>query len=135
MLFRGQVPPMGFSLTDLGDEKNVVFVNFWNWRPTVELIRSFSLIDDERLETMGIQCVSTKITEQEARLSGQTLRDEVLPKLRTGEPLRLDLSVTAEPDDGKMHYGVEAYRNYSATVDWLQHFSSFCLACRGFEVL
>jgi len=41
---------MGFTLCPTDETVESLDVNFWNWRPTAELIGSFGLIDDERLE-------------------------------------------------------------------------------------
>jgi hypothetical protein len=126
---------MGFIITDLADDKRVLFVNFWNWRPTVELIRSMEVVDSARLELMHLQCVGTTVSEDEARKIAQSLRAGVLTNLHGGERVELDLSVTSEPDDGVFHHGADFDRNYSASLDWLTRFAQFCLECRGFSVL
>ena len=125
---------MGFSVTDLTDEQNFLFVNFWNWHPTVELIRSFGVIDDERLELMQIQCVGAQISRHEARHIGERIQKGILSHLSDEGRVKLDLSVTTEPDDGTMYYGDDAERNYGANRTWLRKFAHFCLTCSGFEV-
>jgi len=126
---------MGFVLTDLGDEDKIVFVNFWNWRPTVELIRSFEIIPEQRLVDLGEQCMGAEVTKAEAREIGRRINAEVLPKLAVDERVLWDLSTTREPDDGTFHKGADQYRNYGATRDWLEKFAAFCLSCDGFEVM
>ena len=124
---------MGFFVQDLGDKRRFLHVNFWNWRPTIELIRSFQILDDQRVEMLGVNCVGDSVSAEEARQIGERLRDEVLPRLLPDQRIKLNLSITSEMDDGKMYYGEEAEKNYSAHYLWLQQFSSFCFQCQGFR--
>ena len=126
---------MGFIVIDSADDTKQLFVNFWNWRPTVELIRSFGIVDSERIHLLGTQCVGAAVSEDEARQISRRLQEQVLPSLCAGERVRLDGSVTSEPDDGRMHYGHDFHENYSATAEWLTKFGEFCSNCRGFKVL
>jgi len=125
---------MGFNITDLGDNTKILSVNFWNWRPTVQLINSFDIIDARRIELMGIQCAGATVIESEAHLIGQRMKEYILVKLQKGERVCLDLSVTLEPDDFVFHKDADAHKNYSATAEWLKQFAVFCSECRGFEV-
>ena len=130
---------MGFVLVDLSNAENpapsdLLFVNFWNWRPTLVVIGSLNLIDAERMETMGISGVATRVSEAEARAIGGHLQRTVLPAMSPKSRILLDLSTTAEPDDFKVHQGPDTHKNYGATRTWLEKFAAFCLACRGFEI-
>ena len=58
---------MGFDITDLSDENEDISINYWNWRPTVELIRAAHLLDVERLEGLHQGFSSTRISRDEAR--------------------------------------------------------------------
>ena len=58
---------MGFIITDLADKTKTLPVNFWNWHPTVELVRSIGAVDAERIEFMHQQCVGATVTEAEVR--------------------------------------------------------------------
>ena len=126
---------MGFDVCNLGDDPPDLSVNFWNWRPTVELIRSFGIIDDERLELMHIQCCGAEVTEDEARTIGERIKAEILPQLAENDRLLLDLTITDKPDDMKMYYGEDVHKNYSAQREWLTRFAEFCMSCSGFRVL
>lgn len=126
---------MGFLLQDRSDEKTFVEVNFWNWRPTVELIRSFGIIDDERLERINSQCCGGYVNASEARRIGEKIKSGILPKLKDHSRIKLDLSITEEPDDYKMHYSDDWMENYSCTKAWLVQFVEFCFRCGGFDVL
>ena len=125
---------MGFDITDLADSKRIVFVNFWNWRPTVELIRAAGLLDAQRLEGLHQQCSATRISTDEARAIARHLRDVVLPNLPAESRVLLDGTSTTEPDDLAFHRDPsESDRNYSATRSWLETFTTFCESCSGFE--
>jgi len=125
---------MGFIITDLADGKKTLAVNFWNWHPTVELVRHTGIVDTKRVELMHQPCVGTTITEAEARQIAHGLQHGILANLRAGERVKLDLSTTAEPDDGTMHKGADADQNYGATFEWLTKFALFCSECSGFRV-
>src|ERR1700739_1061070 len=125
---------MGFMIFDLEDKSRFKSVNFWNWRPTLALISSFKLLDDERLERMGMSCVGATVTQSEARAIAKALRERVLPGLGDADRVKLDLAVTGTPDDGTLYRGDETEKNYSATRAWLQEFAEFCETCRGFKI-
>ena len=125
---------MGFDITDLADSRRIVFVNFWNWRPTVELIRAAGLLDAPRLEGLQQQCSATRISTNEARAIARHLRDTVLPMLASESRVLLDGTSTAAPDGLTFHRAPsESHRNYSTTHSWLETFATFCESCSGFE--
>ena len=126
--------PMGFCLSDLDDDANVLFVNFWNWRPTVELIGSFELIEPERLELLQTQASFVQISRSEADEIFQRLTKEVLPSLPPEARIKLDGSTTSEVDDGTFHKGEGEDKNYGASRSWLEKFAEFCASCNGFSV-
>lgn len=126
---------MGMFVIDLGNESNSLPVNYWNWHPTVELIERMGLVDKDRIALMHMPFTGVRVTESEARAIGAKFRTEILPSIpETGRVLH-DGSVTTEPDDGTMHYGDEAHKNYSATRSWLTKFADFCDRCGGFKVI
>src|SRR4029453_1378893 len=116
---------MGFDITDLADPKRIVFVNFWNWRPTVELIRAAGLLDAQRLEGLHQQCSATRISTDEARAIARHLRDTVLPTLASESRVLLDGTSTTEPDDLTFHRDpTDSHRNYNAPRSWLEDFAT-----------
>jgi len=125
---------MGFTLTPTDESVEDVRVNFWNWRPTAELIATFGLIDAERLELMQIQCCGAEITAEEANQIADRIENGILATLPSVGRVTLDLSVTTEPDDFKVHKGEDVHKNYSATEKWLRQFVSFCRASGGFSI-
>ncbi len=123
---------MSFHLTDLTDERHHLKVNAWHWRPTLELIASFELIDDERLEGMSFNG-STTVTQEEAKGVGRRLERDVLPRLEL-ERLNTDFGTTGT-DDATFYRAPETmHKNYGVTYEWLQTFADFCLTSKGFEV-
>ena len=124
---------MGVVLVDLEQEDKDLCVNWWNWRPTIELIRSFNLVDDEMLERMGGNGCEGELNAEQAQIAGRRLKEEILPRIQPEECVLLDLNTTAEPDDGTMHYD-DQFKNYSATRGWLEKFADFCLVSQGFKV-
>lgn len=122
---------MAFIITDIADESKEMVVNAWNWAPTAELIRSLSVLDAHRSETLRYN-LATEVSADEAKMIGVFIRDEVLVELKPAQRITLDLTVTEEPDDGTLHREDFAW-NYSGTFDWLKRFSEFCLASHGFK--
>ncbi len=124
---------MGVDIDDLRDRGRSIHANWWQWRPTVELIRSLGLFDGERLDHLSDGC--GEFTEAEARELAAALERRVLPGLQPGERVLLDGAVTQEPDDGTFHRAPqEQHRNYSAGYDWLVRFVAFCKESGGLYV-
>lgn len=126
---------MSFILTDCSAKERELQINAWNWRPTLEIIDTFGIIDKERLELMGINTVGARVSEDEAHRIGEKIRDEILSKLMPQNRILYDLTITEEPDDFELYREEsEAWKNYSATYSWLKEFSEFCISSKGFEV-
>jgi len=126
---------MGFDLKDIGNEERIIFVNFWNWRPTVEVLRRAGLFDEKRLAESHEQFSRTRVTKDEARAIAHYLREKILPSLPQTGRILLDGSVTTAPDDGTFYRSPEdSHKNYGAMRSWLEKFASFCETCDGFEL-
>lgn len=126
---------MSFTLIDLSSEKYEFHANIWNWKPTLEVIKSFDLIDEGKLRQMSYNATGARFSDEEARRIGEKIRDEILPKLAPNKRIFGDLSVTDAPDDKTLYKDEdEQWKNYSANHDWLQEFSEFCLKSKGFQV-
>ncbi len=126
---------MGMFVVDLENQKKSLPVNYWNWRPTVELIRQMHIVDEGRIALMHQPFTGVQVAREEARAIAERMRSEVLPRIPDGGRVLLDLSVTTDPDDGTMHYGEALEENYSAQRSWLIKFTEFCERCSGFEVI
>jgi len=126
---------MSFTLIDLGSEKFEFHANIWNWKPTVEIIKSFDIVDEGKLRQMHYNATGATFSREEAQTIGERIRDEILPKLKPNERIYADLSVTDAPDDGTLYKDDdEQWKNYSTSHDWLKDFSEFCLKSKGFQV-
>jgi hypothetical protein len=125
---------MGFWLTPNDGSVDDVKVNFWNWRPTAELIGTFGLIDVERLELLQVECSGVELTVDEAQQIADQIENGILSTMPPDGRVTLDLSVTTEPDDFKVHQGKDIHKNYSATEKWLRTFIVFCRVSGGFSV-
>jgi len=126
---------MSFTLMDLGAESFELRANVWSWKPTVEIIKSFDVIDDGKLRQMSYNATGAKFSMEEAQTIGERIRDEILPRLAPNKRIFSDLSVTDAPDDKTLFQDEdEKWKNYSASYDWLKEFSEFCLKSKGFQV-
>ncbi len=126
---------MSFTLLDLGSENFEFRANIWNWKPTLEIIKSFDIVDEGKLRQMSYNATGAQFSHEEAQSIGEKIRDEILPKLEPNKRMFGDLSVTDAPDDGTFHgEGSQEWKNYSASYDWLKDFSEFCLKSEGFQV-
>ena len=124
---------MGVFIEDLKNEDKHLSINWWNWRPTIELIRQSSLIDEERLQLMSFTGGGLEITEEESRKLGSYFEEKILAKLESVDRIKYDMSITSEPDDGEF-YRDDFTKNYSATYEWLKTFTKFLKECKGFTV-
>jgi hypothetical protein len=130
---RGAEDSVGVDISDLGDRSRAVHANWWQWRPTVELIGSLGLFDDERLDHLSDGF--GEFTQSEARQLAAALKRQVLPALKPSEQILIDGAVTADADDGTFHRAPgEQHRNYSADHEWLVRFIAFCEESDGLYV-
>lgn len=126
---------MSFTLIDLGSENFEFRANVWNWKTTLEIIKSFDLIDEGKLRQMNYTATGVKVSHEDAHRIGEKIRDEILPKLELNKRIFMDLSITDKPDDGTLYRDEdEQWKNYSADYEWLKEFSEFCLKSKGFQV-
>ncbi len=126
---------MSFTLIDLGSEKFEFRANVWNWKPALEIIKSFDIIDEGKLRQMSYTATGAQFSDEEAHTIGEKIRDEILPKLEPNKRIFADLSITDAPDDGTLYKdGDEQWKNYSTNYNWLKDFSEFCLTSKGFQV-
>jgi hypothetical protein len=125
---------MGVFVEDLKNKDNFLIVNWWNWRPIVELIRVSGLVDRERLELMEFSGGGPKITEEESQKLAQFFEENVLSKIIPGERMLNNFSITSEPDDGTFYRDNQSL-NYSVTYEWLNKLTGFLKECKGFTVI
>jgi hypothetical protein len=124
---------MGFWINDLKDDTKDLKVNAWNWRPTLELLEQFQVLDAEELERMSFTGGGGQATPEQARIIADRL-EAVLERLKSKDRILYDLTVTNDPDTFELHRE-QPEKNYSATYEWLAEFAAFCRTCDGFTVI
>ncbi|MCS6873698.1 MAG: hypothetical protein N2Z23_01580 [Pyrinomonadaceae bacterium] len=126
---------MSFTLIDLGKEGYEFHASIWHWKPTLEIIRSLDIISGNKLRLMESNGNGVKVEEEEARLIGKRIYEEILPKLEPNKRIFVNLTITDEPDDGTFYRAPEEqWKNYSVNYQWLKDFADFCLQSKGFQV-
>ena len=109
-------------------------VNVWAWRPTLALIHDAQLVDDENYERMGGNDGDGQVDAQTAwRIAD--LIDRTVEKMKPGDRLLSDLSITDEPEKQVIFKTPEDLAaGYSASREWLKTFSEFSRDSGGFGV-
>ena len=127
---------MSFTFIDSGSPNNEIHTNVWNWKPTLEIIRDLDVIGEMRARQLQYNATGFTVSGDEAALLGNGIRTRYLAKMKPGNRVRTDLSITDEPDDGTLYRGddSESWKNYGATYAWLEEFADFCLKCKGFQI-
>ncbi len=126
---------MSFTIIDMGSEGFELSANVWTWKPTLEIIRSFNYVNERTLNGMTSNGTGAKMSQDDANAIGEKIRDVILPQLAPNKRMFGNLTVTDKPDDGTMYRDAdEQWRNYSASHNWLEEFSAFCIKCKGFQV-
>jgi hypothetical protein len=126
---------MSFTLVDLGSESFEFRANVWNWKPTLEIIKSFDILSDGKLRQMEYNATGVKLSKEEVHEIAEKIRDKFLPKLEPNKRIFMDLTVTDEPDDGTLYKDEdEQWKNYSTNYEWLKDFVDFCMKSKGFQV-
>jgi hypothetical protein len=126
---------MSFTLMDLSSENFEMRASVWNWKPTLEIIKSLDILSDGKLRQMEYNATGVKIEIDDAHEIGKRIQETILPKLEPNKRIYADLSITDAPDDGTIYRDEdEKWKNYSASYDWLKEFSEFCLKSKGFQV-
>jgi hypothetical protein len=114
-------------------------INAWNWRPTILLLCSANLIDENAYERMGVNGCGGQVTGETAARIADFL-ERKLRSMQPGYRIRADLTVTDNPKKpivftpGMKIEDVDANEAYSATYEWLVMFKDFCRTSGGFKV-
>lgn len=126
---------MSFTLIDQGSENFEFRSNVWSWKAALEIIKSFDLVSERTLRDMGYNATGVAVSQEDAQMIGEKIRDEILPRMEPGKRMFADLSVTETPDDGTIYKDEDdQWKNYSVDGEWLKEFSDFCLKCKGFQI-
>jgi hypothetical protein len=125
---------MGVWVCDSADKDRDLKVNWWAWRPTVELIRASGLLHDADCDHLsdGIGELDRPTCLAVAAFLEAELAKRALAK---GERILLDGTVTDVPDDGTFHREPsEQHKNYSVGAEWLSTFIEFLKTSDGIYV-
>jgi hypothetical protein len=126
---------MSFTLMDMGAESFEFTANVWNWKATLEVIRSLDILSESALRQMNYNATGVKVPMKEAHEIGTRIQDEILPKLEPDKRIFADLSITDAPDDMTLHRDSdEQWKNYSVSYECLKELAEFCLRSKGFQV-
>jgi hypothetical protein len=126
---------MGITLTDRGNEKNLFFVNFWNWRAIGEAIRTLGVVSDDRASALQEPFCGNGLTRDEAYKVADAIEAKVVPLVPEDGRLLLDGSMTQTADDGTFYRAAEeSSKNYSTNRVVLLKFIEYCRSSSGFDV-
>jgi hypothetical protein len=120
---------MSAILFDLGDDKHDLMINNANWRATVDVLRTFGILDAERLQRLQTAWLGERVTEEEAMAIGNAL---VAGPLST-----VNWSSKVFPPSRYFRDARGDHRDYDKDTQWpawLRALAEFCLTCKGFEV-
>jgi hypothetical protein len=128
---------MGFILIPKNGEK--IFINAWNWRPTLELLRDAELIDEDLFERMGTHGCKAEVDAPTACRIADFIQTR-LCAMKSEQRVLYDLTITDRPKkpliitpDTKADQ-IDAVDVYSASYEWLVQFRDFSMTSGGFEV-
>jgi len=122
---------MGVIIFNSANEEQYLSCNWWNWRPTVELMRSTSLLDEQ-----GFDLLSSgygEFSKEQCAVLIKFFESEVLKDAEEDARFLLSGEKTVEVDDFIFHK-VEVEKNYSATAAWLHSFVEFLKKSEGISV-
>lgn len=126
---------MSFTLIDINNPSSEFTASVWTWTTAVAVIKSLNVVDEFVTREMLRTASGIKIEESEAKIIGEKIKGEVLPKMAPNKRIYSNLSITDEADDGTFYrHGSENWKNYSATYSWMENLADFCLSTKGFQV-
>ena len=126
---------MSYTLMDMGSENFEFRSNVWNWKATLEVIKSLDVVSEGLVREMSSNGTGVKVSSEESQLIGENIRKDILPQLEPNKRIYLNLSISDKPDDGVIYKDKEdEWRNYSADFYYLEEFSDFCTKSKGFQV-
>lgn len=116
-----------------------ITINAWNWRPTLEFLRSENVLTDQDCERLAREGGDSRVDADLACCIAAAIESK-LSTMKPGDRIRADLTVTDAPKisqvfapDSKPE-DIDVVNLYSATYDWLVKFKDFCRSSQGFEV-
>ena len=107
-------------------------LNWWTWRPIVELLRRKGLVDDQRAEMLQINGVGAALDNDTAAATARVV-GELVASMPEGSRLMRDGTVTTEPH-GPQPVSEMNEKWYGALRESLRSFGDFCGGSGGFTV-
>ena len=90
---------MSFTLVDRGSENFEFRASVWSWKAVLEVIKSFDVLSEGKIRQMAYNATGLDVSKEEAATIGENIRDSILPRIKPGQRMYGDLSVTETPDD------------------------------------
>lgn len=126
---------MSVTLADIGNNNENFTASRWSWKATLAIIESLAVIDESTIRMLNQGYMDIVIDKSQAKQIAQGIRDNFLTKLKDGNRVFANLSITDELDDGTLYRSAEdEWRNYSASKEWLESFVDFCETSHGFRI-
>ena len=72
---------MSFTLIDRGSENFEIRASVWSWKAALEIIKSFDVLSERTIRQMSYNATGYDVSQEDAVMIGEYLRDKVLPKL------------------------------------------------------
>ena len=117
-------------ILEASDGRNVT-VNPWNWGVLHHLVASAGVLPEDRWQPLRWRARGDLTAEQVAILAS-FLQENVATRLRDGERMFVDGSVTTAPDDGTLYRtAAEQWKNYSLRRDVLERVIAFLQTVPG----
>jgi hypothetical protein len=125
---------MSVILVDLVDRGHDLQINSWNWRPMLALLRARGLIGEEQFERMGASGCGGRLTAEESKRAALFFREEIIPRLKDGEQMHADGSVSTTPSKPRLISSTSTRDLHVVRKACLQSFIVFCDTGQGFKV-
>lgn|SRR3989338_3635285 len=122
---------MGVIIFNSSNEEEHLSCNWWNWRPTVELMRSTALLNEEEFDLLSNGY--GEFSKEQCTVLIEFFESQVLSDAEDHARFLLSGEKTLEADDFVFHKQ-DVEKNYSATAVWLRSFVEFLKKSDGISV-
>lgn len=122
---------MGVIVFNAGNDDEHLACNWWNWRPTVELMRPTGVLSPEYFDLLSDGF--GELGKEQCTIVVQYFEEHVFPGMQADARFLLSGEKTLDPDDYTFHRE-DFTKNYSATAVWLKQFIDFMKRSEGISV-
>jgi hypothetical protein len=105
-------------------------VSAWTWGPIHDLVATAGIMPADLWEMTRYNGTGAELGEQQTAMLADFLESRILSRLRDGERLLADGTVTDVPDDGTL-YRDDLSKNYSVRREMLVRIINFLRAAKG----